>query len=66
MGQTILARAFLDVDPGAQFNLITEVVDRPETLDRLCRVSGGHIRNLLGLIYRCLQSEDPPFPRQSS
>lgn len=61
--QTVLARAFPDLDAAAQFNLITEVVDHPETLDRLCRVSGGHIRNLLGLIYRCLQSEDPPFPR---
>lgn len=59
--QMVLARAFPDRDPAAQLDLITEIVDTPETLDRLCRVSGGHIRNLLGLIYRCLQSEDPPF-----
>jgi hypothetical protein len=32
-------------------------------LDRLCRVSGGHIRNLLGLLYSCLQRQDPPFSR---
>lgn len=61
--KTILARAFPDLDAAAQLSLITEIVDSPETLDRLCRVSGGHIRNLLGLVYRCLQSEDPPFPR---
>jgi nucleoside-triphosphatase THEP1 len=61
--KTVLARAFPDLDPAAQLSLITEIVDTPETLDRLCRVSGGHIRNLLGLIYRCLQSEDPPFSR---
>lgn len=62
--QMVLARAFPDLDPEDQLDLITEVVDTPETLDRLCRVSGGHIRNLLGLLYRCLQSEDPPFPRK--
>lgn len=61
--QMVLCRAFPDQDPVKQLEFITEVVDTPETLDRLCRVSGGHIRNLLGLIYRCLQSEDPPFPR---
>jgi hypothetical protein len=61
--QMVLARAFPDLDPEAQLDLIAEIVDAPETLDRLCRVSGGHIRNLLGLLYRCLQSEDPPFPR---
>lgn len=61
--KTILARAFPGLDPAEQLNLITEIVDTPETLDLLCRVSGGHIRNLLGLVYRCLQSEDPPFPK---
>lgn len=29
---------------------ITEIFDRPETLDRLCRVSGGHVRDLLRLL----------------
>ena len=62
--QMVLVRAFPDLDTEQQLDLITEVVDAPETLDRLCRISGGHIRNLLGLIYRCLQSEDPPFPRE--
>jgi len=31
-------------------------------LDRLCRISGGHVRNLLGFLFSCLQKEDPPFP----
>jgi hypothetical protein len=30
----------------------------------MCRVSGGHVRNLLGLLYNCLQQEDPPFTRE--
>ena len=48
-----------------QNGIITEVFDSPETLDRLCRISGGHVRNLLGLLYSCLQQADPPFERDS-
>lgn len=61
--QLVLARAFPDVDPQSRLNLISEVFDSPETLDRMCRISGGHVRNLLGLLYSCLQQEDPPFSR---
>ena len=63
--QLVLARAFPDVPWSARVGLITEIFDQPETLDRLCRVSGGHIRNLLGLLYSCLQRQDPPFSRES-
>jgi hypothetical protein len=59
--QLVLARAFPEVAWNARENLVTELFDTPETLDRLCRVSGGHIRNLLGLLYSCLQRQDPPF-----
>lgn len=59
--QMVLARAFPDVDSHQRLNLVIEVFDSPETLDRLCRVSGGHVRNLLGLLYRCIQEEDPPL-----
>ncbi|MDF5717098.1 MAG: AAA family ATPase [Rhizonema sp. NSF051] len=62
--QLVLARAFPEVPWSARFGLITEIFDQPETLDRLCRVSGGHIRNLLGLLYSCLQRQDPPFSRE--
>jgi hypothetical protein len=61
--QLVLARAFPELPPNARLGLITELFDKPETLDRLCRVSGGHIRNLLGLLYSCLQRQDPPFSR---
>ncbi|HEY9614355.1 ATP-binding protein [Allocoleopsis sp.] len=61
--QMVLARAFPEAAPQHRLNLITEVFDSPETLDRLCRVSGGHPRNLLSLFYGCLQQQDPPFPR---
>ena len=63
--QMVLARAFPDIAPVQRLKLITEVFDAPETLDRLCGVSGGHPRNLLGLLYGCLQQQDPPFSRDS-
>ncbi|MBD2778730.1 ATP-binding protein [Iningainema tapete] len=59
--QLVLARAFPEVAPENRHSLISEVFEQSETLDRLCRVSGGHIRNLLGLLYSCLQRQDPPF-----
>lgn len=59
--QLVLARAFPDIPWNARFSLVTELFDSSNTLDRLCRVSGGHIRNLLGLLYSCLQRQDPPF-----
>lgn len=62
--QLVMARAFPGVEPQARLNLITEVFDHPETLNRLCRISGGHVRNLLGLLYSCLQQEDPPLSRE--
>ncbi|MGD1937588.1 MAG: P-loop NTPase fold protein [Cyanophyceae cyanobacterium] len=63
--QAILARAFPDVPAAERSQITAEVFDAPETLDRLCQVSGGHPRTLLGLLYRCLQQEDPPFNRTS-
>lgn len=59
--QLVLARAFPGVDEQARLNLIPEVFNDIETLNRMCRLSGGHVRNLLGLLYNCLQQEDPPF-----
>lgn len=41
--------------------LINEVFDSSETLDKLCRVSGGHLRNLMGMLFGCLQQDDPPI-----
>jgi hypothetical protein len=61
--QLVLARAFPEFLSHDREEFITELFDSPETLDRLCRVSGGHIRNLLGLLYSCLQRQDPPFSR---
>ncbi|MDY6782410.1 MAG: AAA family ATPase [Cyanobacteriota bacterium] len=61
--QLVLARAFPGVDPKMRLSLIDRVFDHPHTLDRLCHISGGHVRTLLGLLFNCLQQQDPPFSR---
>ncbi len=62
--QLVLARAFPDLDPETRLTQISTIFDHPDTLDRLCRVSGGHIRNLLGLLFTCLRHDDPPISRE--
>ena len=59
--QLVLARAFPEVEPEERLSLISKVFEHPETLNRLCRVSGGHIRNLLSILHRCLEEDDPPI-----
>ncbi|MBD2185152.1 AAA family ATPase [Planktothrix sp. FACHB-1355] len=59
--EMVLVRAFPKLNRDEQINSIAEVFDSLETLDRLCRVSGGHVRNLLGLLYSCIQKKDPPI-----
>ncbi len=61
--QMVLTRAFPEVEPEQRLDWVTQVFDSPETLDRLCRISGGHARTLLGMLSRCLQEEDPPLSR---
>ncbi|HEY9798849.1 MAG TPA: ATP-binding protein [Leptolyngbyaceae cyanobacterium] len=61
--QMVMARAFPGVSWEQSQHLITQVFDSPETLERLCLVSGGHLRNLLMLLFRCLQQDDPPISR---
>ena len=61
--QMVMARAFPEVSLEQRPNLIPLVFENPEALDRLCKISGGHVRNLLGMLYRCLQEEDPPVSR---
>ena len=62
--QMVLARAFPEIPASERPKLIPELFDTPETLDRLCQISGGHMRRLLMLMYSCLQQEDPPFSRE--
>ena len=61
----VMARAFPGVDPKEYPALVDKIFDSPETLDRLCTISGGHVRSLLILLYSCLQKEDPPLTKES-
>ncbi|ALF56440.1 KAP family P-loop domain-containing protein [Nostoc piscinale CENA21] len=63
MRQMVLARAFPDIEVSDRLSLVTELFDNLETLDRLCLISGGHVRDLLGLLFDCLREQDPPFER---
>jgi hypothetical protein len=63
--QMILARAFPDLPAEERLQSLTHVFDDPTTCDRLCLVSGGHVRNLLVLLYGCLQKQDPPIDRDT-
>ncbi len=62
--QMIMKRAVPSVSWEQSRNLITLVFDNENTLERLCKVSGGHVRNLMMLLYRCLQREDLPLSRE--
>ncbi|MFN9559348.1 MAG: P-loop NTPase fold protein [Dolichospermum sp.] len=63
MRQMVLARAFPHSSPPERLNLITQLFDNSDSLDRLCLISGGHVRDLLGLLFDCLREQDPPFDR---
>jgi hypothetical protein len=55
--QMVLARAFPDLDEQERLDKITEIFDNPETLDHLCRISGGHVRDLLRLLNTWITEE---------
>ncbi|MGB3401547.1 MAG: P-loop NTPase fold protein [Microcoleaceae cyanobacterium] len=61
--QLILTRAFPSINQNNYHDLVTDIFDHLDTLDRLCLISGGHVRSLLVLLYSCLQKEDPPISR---
>ena len=61
----VLARAFPDLPSEERTQYLDQVFENQETSDRLCTVSGGHVRNLLVLLYGCLQKQDPPIDRDT-
>ena len=61
--QLVLARAFPKLSPQQRIQSVPNLFDNSITLNRLCLISGGHVRTLLGLLYNCLQQTDPPFSR---
>ena len=63
--EMVLARAFRDLDAEERLASVDQVLQEPAMLDRLREISGGHVRNLLGFLFSCLQKEDPPFSRET-
>jgi hypothetical protein len=64
--QMLMKRAAPDEPTDEQrLDFVPEVFDSPETLDRLCRVSGGHSRNILAMLQSCLNEEDLPISSKS-
>lgn len=59
----VLARAFPNLAPEQRLGAVPQIFDHRDTLDRLCLASGGHVRNLLGLLCNCILQTDPPFSR---
>lgn len=60
--QMVMARAFPDRSPKEQLAAVSEVFDSPAALDRLCRVSGGHVRDLLRLLSAWIQKSRRQLP----
>ena len=48
--QMVLARAFPELNPADRLTYINQAVDSLESLDRLCQITGGHVRDLLRLL----------------
>jgi AAA ATPase domain len=55
--QMVLARAFPELNSSDRISHITQIFDSQESLDRLCQVSGGHVRDLLRLLNNWIQRE---------
>lgn len=55
--QLVLARAFPELDRPQRLEKVTEIFDSEETLDHLCRISGGHVRNVLVIFNDAIKKE---------
>lgn len=64
MRQMVLARAFPHLDPEQRCDRLGEIFDSSDTLDRLCRISGGHPRELLRMLNDWIKKDrDLPLSR---
>ena len=64
--QLVLSRALPDSMPDDREAAVETLFDTSETLDRLCQMSGGHVRTLLGFMVSCLRKTKAlPIQRES-
>lgn len=65
--QMVLARAFPNCSDDERLMLIPELFENSETLDQLCRVSGGHVRDLLRILNAWIKkNRDLPLSDEKS
>jgi nucleoside-triphosphatase THEP1 len=57
MQQMVLARAFPNLQPEERLSKIPDIFDSTTTLERLCQLSGGHVRDLLRLLNSWIMEE---------
>ena len=55
--QLVLARAFPHLEEQQRLEKITEIFDSTETLDYLCKMSGGHVRNILRILNDAIKKQ---------
>src|SRR5919202_773657 len=63
--QMVLVRAFPDIKPEERLNLITEIFDSRETLDRLCGISGGNLGEIQGVVFKGFKKKKPTLLRKN-
>ncbi|MGB3300191.1 MAG: ATP-binding protein [Phormidesmis sp.] len=61
----VMVRAFPTLSSRDRWQQIDQVFDSPDTLMRLVAISGGHMRNLIRLLYGCLQKGDLPIQTET-
>jgi hypothetical protein len=61
--QMVMARAYPDLSESDRLLQIPQVFDSAATLDRLCMISGGHMRSVLRFVYGCVRKQRPPISR---
>ncbi|MEL6492035.1 MAG: ATP-binding protein [Cyanobacteria bacterium J06621_3] len=59
----VMVRAYPELNERDRWQQVNTVFDTPDTLNRLVAASGGHMRNLMRLLYGCLQKGDPPITK---
>lgn len=53
----VLVRAFSNLGASKRLSQITNIFNTPQSLDRLCQISGGYVRNLLRLLNNWIQGQ---------
>lgn len=63
--QMVLARIFPTMSPEERLQHQEDIFDSSDSLDRLCRASGGHARNLLRLLNSWISEFELPLQRET-